>query len=357
MPSPDVRPSLRSGLLALGVAVLGLPADIHAQVAPAYTPANQATLDGNNLIVRGYTENALLSIPNCQYILGFKTLHDLIPDTVGDCLDNQAFAANGDAQQHTTDGLLAWRKSDNWTAFTNGYMTWVNGPNGIQSRLNTDRFPFEHDQTAISPQPTKTEAPQAPLTIDSVVNNPNIKFNNWSNAQIPTLRGFWREAIIRSQKVFPNGYGAYGIDGNLASALATLGVSKEELVKDLNSAGLPLQAAAGLQSVSTSTHPGFLAWAYPSGDIELDPSVTTNQFVDQHTAPRSHAMAIIMFAKEAVFAQALYKQTNNDGIVDRLGYYLCSILVKQGALNDIYAPYEVDYYSMTLLKYSINPPA
>ncbi|MBV8083483.1 MAG: carboxypeptidase regulatory-like domain-containing protein [Chloroflexi bacterium] len=80
---------------------------------------------------------------SCQFILGFKTLHDLIPSTVGDCLDNQAFAADGDAQQHTTNGLLVWRKSDNYTAFTDGYHTWVNGPNGVESRLNTQVFPWE----------------------------------------------------------------------------------------------------------------------------------------------------------------------------------------------------------------------
>lgn len=39
---------------------------------------------------------------------------------VGNCTDNRAFAANGDAQQHTTNGLMAWRKADNWTTFTNG---------------------------------------------------------------------------------------------------------------------------------------------------------------------------------------------------------------------------------------------
>ncbi len=80
---------------------------------------------------------------SCQFILGFKTLHDSIPAIVGDCVDNQAFTANGDAQQHTANGLLVWRKSDNYTAFTDGYQTWVNGPNGVQSRLNTQVFPWE----------------------------------------------------------------------------------------------------------------------------------------------------------------------------------------------------------------------
>src|SRR5713101_682256 len=94
--------------------------------------------------------NAFLGsdIPACLFILGFKTLHDVDGADVGACVDNQAFAVNGDAQQHTTKGLMAWRKADNWTAFTNGYMTWINGPNGLQNRLNTDRFPWEGDANA-----------------------------------------------------------------------------------------------------------------------------------------------------------------------------------------------------------------
>jgi plastocyanin len=80
----------------------------------------------------------------CQFILGFSTLAGALPQQVGKCVDDQASAPNGDALQHTSGGLLVWRKSDNWTAFTDGYHTWVNGPNGIQERLNTARFPWEH---------------------------------------------------------------------------------------------------------------------------------------------------------------------------------------------------------------------
>src|SRR6266568_5549709 len=89
--------------------------------------------------------------PPCQFVLGFKTLHDLAPADVGECLDNQASAANGDALQHTTKGLMAWRKADNWTAFTNGYKTWINGPGGLVTRLNSDRFPWEKDPPAAAP--------------------------------------------------------------------------------------------------------------------------------------------------------------------------------------------------------------
>ncbi len=79
----------------------------------------------------------------CQFVLGFAALHNLASAVVGDCLDNQTFSSNGDAQQHTTGGLLVWRKVDNWTAFTDGYRTWINGPNGLQQRLNTERFSWE----------------------------------------------------------------------------------------------------------------------------------------------------------------------------------------------------------------------
>ena len=86
---------------------------------------------------------------NCDYTLGFKALHDLIPSVVGDCLVNEHHNAdNGDGLQETTGGLLVWRKADNWTAFTDGYRTWINGPNGLQERLNTERFPWEHDTPA-----------------------------------------------------------------------------------------------------------------------------------------------------------------------------------------------------------------
>jgi hypothetical protein len=64
---------------------------------------------------------------------------------VGNCVDDVTYATNGDGQQRTTNGLLVWRKADNWTAFTNGYWTWINGPGGIAKRLNTQRFPWEAD--------------------------------------------------------------------------------------------------------------------------------------------------------------------------------------------------------------------
>jgi plastocyanin len=42
-----------------------------------------------------------------------------------------------------------WRKADNWTAFTDGHQTWLNGPFGLQRRLNTTRFAWEGDAVAM----------------------------------------------------------------------------------------------------------------------------------------------------------------------------------------------------------------
>jgi hypothetical protein len=83
--------------------------------------------------------------------------------TVGDCLQNEGFnPANGNAEQRTTKGLLVWRKADNWTAFTDGYRTWLNaGPRGVVQRLNTQRFAWESDAGA--PGTTTISQPPAPI--------------------------------------------------------------------------------------------------------------------------------------------------------------------------------------------------
>ncbi|GEM_PF-6942396 len=78
-----------------------------------------------------------------EFKLGFKALADQIPDVVGTPLENERWGSNGDSLQQTTTGLMAWRKADNWTAFTNGAMTWINGPAGVQARPNDQRFDWE----------------------------------------------------------------------------------------------------------------------------------------------------------------------------------------------------------------------
>ena len=86
---------------------------------------------------------------DCSFVLGFATLKSLIdtaegPDTVGACLENEGFnPVLGEAHQRTGGGLMVWRKVDNWTGFTDGQRTWIHGPEGLQTRLNTELFNWE----------------------------------------------------------------------------------------------------------------------------------------------------------------------------------------------------------------------
>ena len=86
-------------------------------------------------------EQATEAQPACGFTLGFATLREMIlsqqGDHVGACLENEYFNIdNGNAEQRTTGGLMVWRKADNWTAFTNGSITWLNGPFGLATRPN-----------------------------------------------------------------------------------------------------------------------------------------------------------------------------------------------------------------------------
>jgi Zn-dependent protease/CBS domain-containing protein len=93
----------------------------------------------------------------CSFVLGFAALHTAIPTIVGDCVTDESHNPdNGDALQSTTNGLLVWRKADNLTAFTNGNQSWVDGPFGIETRLDAQRFFWEPnpDGLAIVPTPT-----------------------------------------------------------------------------------------------------------------------------------------------------------------------------------------------------------
>ena len=114
---------------------------------------------------------------DCDFVLGFKALRDLIGhEIVGECLENEHFSENGDSTQATTGGLLVWRNADNHTAFTDGNHTWINGPNGLQQRLNSERFPWEPDYAPgggiSTPTATPTPQPATARATSSSVPNP-----------------------------------------------------------------------------------------------------------------------------------------------------------------------------------------
>src|SRR5207247_7086151 len=105
----------------------------------------------------------------CDFRLGFKAIADRIPAVVGSCLEDEHFnLANGDSLQQTSRGLLVWRKADNFTAFTDGYRSWVNGPYGLQQRLNSARFSWE------APASSATVAPAVYSGVGAAASQPEL---------------------------------------------------------------------------------------------------------------------------------------------------------------------------------------
>jgi len=52
---------------------------------------------------------------------------------VGDCVGDEMLAATGGRFQTTTRGLLIQSDAGDWTAFTDGQTTWINGANGLET--------------------------------------------------------------------------------------------------------------------------------------------------------------------------------------------------------------------------------
>lgn len=169
------RPRLIAVMLVLALAAAATPGPVLAQAAAA----------------------------DCRFVLGFAALRDRIPTVVGACLDDERFnPANGDSLQHTTHGLLVWRKADNHTAFTDGAHTWVAGPYGLEYRLNTRRFAWEPNPGGLPIVPdaylgTRSGSPSGPSLrlIDSTlgyVQGP-LRFQVAGSGFVPgeavTLRG------------------------------------------------------------------------------------------------------------------------------------------------------------------------
>ncbi len=99
---------------------------------------------------------------SCNFVLGFDDLRDAVgAATVGDCLEDQHFASNGDAHQQTTGGLLAWIKTDNRTIFTDGFRTWAAGLDGLQISFNQND-PTDGASAALLPASAPAAPPPTP---------------------------------------------------------------------------------------------------------------------------------------------------------------------------------------------------
>jgi hypothetical protein len=90
--------------------------------------------------------------------------------------------------------LLVWRAADNWTAFTDGASTWINGPLGIQSRPNSQRFVWETcagipEYPEVRPQNAPYNAtPGRPIEF-SRARSSYPEFQAWLDAEGQTIDG------------------------------------------------------------------------------------------------------------------------------------------------------------------------
>jgi hypothetical protein len=190
----------------------------------------------------------------CQFVLGFQALDNLIPQIVGNCLEDEQHGANGDGLQHTTGvnnaiGLLVWRKADNWTAYTDGYRTWINGPSGLQERLNIYRFCWEGDATSYPLVPGSPACSSSSSTSVGSAGHPSVVViaRVANGAVLPLLRSGDQviASSIRDQNGTPITTSSSRFTGAVAS-LESIG-SGQGMIKNLS-----LSSIDDLNSVKTS---------------------------------------------------------------------------------------------------------
>jgi len=167
--------------------------------------------------------------PAPQFKLGFKALADQIPDVVGQPLEDEHWGSNGDSLQRTTTGLMVWRKCDNWTAFTDGATTWINGPLGVQSRPNDQRFPWETSDCGGSAPPAASQSiayhPTTQLSPAAAQSNGAPRFGvaeAFRNDASTQLGIDWDRIILSWQGIQPNGPGDWQADSYFSPEILSM---------------------------------------------------------------------------------------------------------------------------------------
>ena len=150
-PSPVSAPATAPSLVASPVVS---PSPVALPVAsPAASPSPSAPPAASPVAAApSPVAQASPAMPvSCDFVFGFATLRDLVgPTTVGDCTENQREnPGNGTAEQRTTKGIMVHRPQDEWTAFSDGSRTWINGRRGLLERPANQRFEWEADRQAI----------------------------------------------------------------------------------------------------------------------------------------------------------------------------------------------------------------
>ncbi len=102
---------------------------------------------------------------SCEIRPRFHVLIDAIPEIIGNCVATEVLNADtGDIEQSVDGGVLVHRSADNTPMFSDGWQTWVAGPNGVETRLNTERLAWEPSE---GPAPAALSSGDPPATPDN----------------------------------------------------------------------------------------------------------------------------------------------------------------------------------------------
>lgn len=246
-----------------------------------------------------------------EFKLGFKTIADQIPDIVGVPLENEWFnPKDGNSLQRTVSsrsrdqwgspnafGMMVWRKVDNWTAFTDGGSTWINGPNGLQKRANNERFSWEKDplpaggsadsSVAQTPPSSVTQTTSGATTLQDAVSLMKAYL-----AGVKTDQGFGSAVSLGQNRFLTAAHVITGanqitlwlVNGRSAAAQLT-GIDLQRDLALLWAPGLSAPAAPFGDSSALQTGDTILVLGYPRPDaIGLeDPTLTRGVLSSRRT--------------------------------------------------------------------------
>ena len=87
----------------------------------------------------------------CEIRPRFRVLAEALPELIGNCVASEALnGETGDIEQPVDGGVLVLRSADSTPVFTDGWQSWVAGPNGIETRLNSERLAWEPGEASLA---------------------------------------------------------------------------------------------------------------------------------------------------------------------------------------------------------------
>jgi hypothetical protein len=261
-----------------------------------------------------------LPVPGCEFIGGFKEIHDQIPDIIGDCINNEYHnSTNNDGFQDTISGgrrgHLFWNSGENTTSFTDGTNTWFLDQEGNISISNPEPETIEQNVAPVAVTPTprpESPAPRIELTREqkiSYVNN--LELRGFNGPQQALVRQAIQEAIQRAPRNVDTNY------RNNYLARTYSNIPYNAILDELNSMDM-VDILSGVDFITAAPQSGARSASWNAsfsngrnGRIELDPSKLT---LPGWSAEANRVLRVGNIIKEAmglqIFASAFNRGVN-----------------------------------------------